>query len=368
MKSLKKTFLIVGMLPVMLLSTSCSNSSGAIDYSNESNWALKKTVTNSKYDLFFFFGTSVNYPTQDNGVGDVSESMKASGLENYATVGSQLSFVKSNAGNVYKANIYVPMYRQMALFYALDNYSLHNDIINEIRNKEPGVDLKASLDYYFENYNKNAERPFVIAGHSQGSASLQVMLEDYFIKGGHKEYLKNCVAMYSTGYGVSKKWFDGLDKKLDGKELIHFATGATDTNCLISWNTEGPGATENNFLLSDEKNDTYVINPLNWKTDATYASRDESLGTLINNPNYSETDPYSPRYVISTEDSDLFDAQIDLERGSVVCSEPNIGTYVNIPPYGAIWGGKSLHVYDGRAFYSNMGRNLGDRLDSWFKK
>jgi len=173
-------------------------------------------------------------PTKDNGVGDISDSMKTNGIKNYTSMGSQLTEVISGKGNAYCANIYVPMYRQIALYYALDNYTKHNDIINEIRTKEPYIDLKAMLDYYFTNCNKNAERPFVLAGHSHGSAALQVVFEDYFIKGGHKSYLKNCVAAYSTGYGVSKKWFDGLDKKLDDQTTFHFATGAQDTNCMIS--------------------------------------------------------------------------------------------------------------------------------------
>lgn len=367
MKFFNKTFLAICVLPAMLLSTSCSGTA-VTDYSNDSNWALKKITNRAKYDLVFFVGTSVNDPTQENGVGAISETMKATGLSNFVGTGAQLSLVKSDAGNTYVANTFVPLYRQMALFYALDNCTMHNDLINEIRNKEPGVDLKAFLDYYFSNYNKNAARPFVLAGHSQGSASLQVMLEDYFIKGGHKSYLKNCVAMYSTGYGVSKKWFDGLDKTLDGKEILHFATGATDTNCMISWNTEGPDATERSMLLSDEKYDTYVINPLNWKTDETPASKDENLGVLVNNPNYDPNVALSQKYIISTEEDDKFDAVLNLERGSVVSSEPNSGTYVNIPTYGAIWGGKSLHVSDGKGFYVNMGRNLGNRLDAWFSK
>lgn len=367
MKHFKKTIFVASMIPLMLVSASCS-ANKVTNYADESNWAFKTTSNKSDYDLIFFFGTSVMEPTQDNGVGDISESMKQSGLENYNTVGSQLSFVKSNAGNVHKANVYIPMYRQMALNYALKNYNKHNNIIDDIRSKEPAIDLKASLDYYFTNYNKNAARPFIVAGHSQGGASLQVMLEDYFIGGDHKSYLKNCVAMYSIGYGVSKKWFDGLDKKIDGEDVIHFATGELDTHCVISWNTEGPGATESSILLPDEKNDTYIINPLNWKTDETYAGKDKNLGSLVSNPNYDPNDPFSPKRIISTKEEDLFDAQINLERGSIISNEPNSGTYVYIPPFGAIWGGKSLHCSDGPGFYVNTGRNLGDRLDAWFKK
>jgi len=338
-----------------------------LDYSNDENWLIKRYVNDAEYDVIFFYGTGIKEPTYENGVGEISEAMKIAGKSNFISVGSQLTYVKSSKNNEHKANVFIPLYRQMALYYALSNYTMHNDIINDDREKGPYADIKNALDYYFTVLNKDATRPFVLAGHSQGSAMLQVVLEEYFIEGGHKEYLKKMVAAYSTGYGVSKKWFDGLDKKLGGEEVIHFATGALDYNCLISWNAEGPNPTGKNFLLSDDEYDTYVINPLNWKTDETQATIAENFGVLINNPNKDENDPLSTDYIVSTDESELFDAKIDLRRGSVVCSE-GMGTYVYLPPYGAIWGAQSLHLSDGPAFYVNMARNLGDRLDAYLGK
>lgn len=364
----QKLIMLGGLLPLFAISTACSSSIPATDYSKDENWAIKRVLgSNSSYDVFFFIGTSVTNPTQDNGVGAISEDMKTSGIESFTTMGSQLSFVKSSKNNNYAANVYVPLWRQISLAYE-STFTSHEDLPREIGAKEPGVDLKASLDYYFTYFNKNAERPFVLAGHSQGSGALQVMFEDYFLKGGHRSYLKNCVAAYSLGYGISKKWYDSLDTTIEGTQKFNIATGELDTHCMISWNTEGPNPNGPSTLLPDDENDTYLINPLNWKTDETQATKDKNLGVLIKNPNYDEKDPLSPTYIISTEEDDKFDAKIDLKRGCVVSNEPNSGTYVNIPPYGEIWGGKSLHTSDGPGFYVNMGRNLGDRLDAWFDK
>lgn len=369
MKNFKKLFLLTALVPLTAMSTGCSSATNATDYSKNENWAIKRVLgSNSTYDLFFFIGTSVTNPTQDNGVGAISEEMKSSGIENFTTVGSQLSLVKSSKSNAYAANVYVPLWRQMSLSYELSSLQSHEDLPKEIKTKEPGVDLKAALDYYFANYNKNAERPFVLAGHSQGGAALQAMFEEYFLKGGHKSYLKNCIAAYSIGYGVSKKWFDSLDTQIDKDTKFHAATGSLDSHCMISWNTEGPNPQGKSILLPDDENDTYLINPLNWKTDETQATKDENLGVLIKNPNHDEKDPFSPTHVISTEENDKFDAKIDLKRGCIVSNEPNSGSYVYIPPFGAIWGGKSLHCSDGAGFFVNMARNLGDRLDSWFSK
>jgi len=337
------------------------------DYSKDENWLIKYASNMGDYDLIFIYGTAVGNPTRENGVGDICDEMRVSGKQNFVNCGSQLAAVKSSKGNAYQANVFVPLYCQMALNYILPLYETHDDLKIADRDNGPYDDMKAALDYYFENYNPNAERPFVLAGHSQGSAMLQVVLEEYFIK-NHKDYLKNMIAAYSTGYGISKKWFDGLDKELDGEDVIHFATGATDTNCVLSWNTEGPDPDDGtNCLLTDEPNDTYIINPLNWKTDETPATRDENLGVLISNPDYDEDNPYSTSYIVSTDYDELFNGQLNLERGVLVCTEHN-GTYVNIPPFGAIWGGKSLHCSDGAGFYVNMNQNLGDRIDVFFGK
>jgi len=342
-----------------------SNPIEPTDYSMSENWMVQDYSEERPYDLIFFYGTAVLKPTQENGIADICDSMRTGGMVNYMTVGEQLSFTKSSKGNEYKANVFIPLYRQVSLSYALENCSKHEEYPAYMAKNEPLVDLKAAMDYYFENFNKDAKRPFVIAGHSQGGSAVQIVLENYFIKGGHKEYLKNLVAAYSIGYGVSKEWFDGLNKSLDGKDVIHAATGATDINCLISWNTEGPDGGDGNFLLPDKKFDTYLINPLNWKTDETPATKEENLGVAIRNTDnafaMSET-------VISHDEKDLFNAQINLERGSLISSENN-GVYAEIASYeGPLWGGKSLHTFDGAAFYVNMSVNLGDRLDACFGK
>jgi len=339
----------------------------ALDYSKDENWFIKRYTNGAEYDVIFFYGTGIQEPTYENGVGEISEAMKAACKSNFTSVGSQLTYVKSSKNNLHKANVFIPLYRQMALYYAITNYSKHTDIINDDRDKGPYADIKEALDYYFAVLNKDAARPFVLSGHSQGSAMLQVVLEEYFIKGGHKDYLKKMVAAYSTGYGISKKWFDNLDKKFNGEEVLHFANGALDYNCVISWNAEGPNPKGPNFLLADEDYDTYVINPINWKRDETPATKAENFGVLVNNPNKDISNPLSTDYIISKEEADLFDARLDLKRGSVVCSE-GCGKYVYLPPFGAIWGEQSLHLYDGPAFYINMARNLGDRLDAYLEK
>lgn len=338
------------------------------DYSDNKNYFIREIDNNNVYDLIFFVGTSALVHKSDNGVSDDFEAMRPLGKLNFDSIGAQLSSVTSTTGNKYTANVLVPLYRQLSLKYELDNMKDRNFVIDEIRAKEPGVDLLAFMDYYFTEINKDGKRPFVIAGHSQGGAATQVVLEEYFLK-GHKKLLKNLIALYSIGYGVSRKSFASLDTRLDGKEMIHLGEGAKDINCILSWNTEGPNPVGPNFLLSAEPYDTYVINPLNWKTDETYAPKDLNLGVSIPDPSAKpEGGSLSAPHIMSYEYKDKFDAKIDLKRGCVVCSEPHSDQYIVFPGHenDNYWGGKSLHGLDGGAFYCNMSVNLGDRLDTCF--
>jgi len=320
-----------------------------LDYSKVNNWLINNNFDYlKKYDLIYFFGTSVNTPKTEDGVGLDWDMMRNLGYMNYMKMGSQLSE---------DARVFCPIQRQMALEHAL-KYESHKTLLEEIVTKEPYVDLAAALDYYFEHYNKDAKRPFVLAGHSQGSASLQALLAKYFLDTEKRVYLKSMIAAYSLGYGVSKGWFNFLPNK---EGLLHFVEGEDDYNCLISWNVEGPGEKGHSFLLADPGDETLLINPLNWKKDETYAGIEENKGVLVMVGKL----PLPDGYVISNKKEDLCDAQIDLKRGSLICTTQN--AYIKFPGHDEIWGGKSLHGFDGNGFYNNIKENLRLRVAHYLK-
>ena len=322
-----------------------------LDYSKVENWIINANADlNTDFDLIYFCGTTVAVTDQETGAALMNDEARATGYRNYMKVGSQLSD---------NARIFCPLQRQMTLKYLFSRCTTHHELMEEIAQKEPYIDLEAALDYYFEHYNKGAKRPFVLAGHSQGGAALQICLVRYFLLTDKKDYLKNMIAAYSIGFGVSKDKFESEVNK-DG--LLHFATGADDFNCLISWNTEGPGDKGPNPLLADEGDETLVINPLNWKRDETYASINENQGVLME----KQYDNGITRYHLSLLTDDLCDAQVDLKRGSVICSTNT--NYISVPnPQIKVYGGKSLHVYDGTAYYNNMKNNLKLRVANFLK-
>jgi hypothetical protein len=95
--------------------------------------------------------------------------------------------------------------------------------------QEQRTDVYAALDYYFEHYNQG--RPFILAGHSQGSMILKIALQDYFLE--HGEYLERMVAAYVLGYSITTD-------NLKANPSLRFAEGADDTGVIVSWNIEGP--------------------------------------------------------------------------------------------------------------------------------
>jgi hypothetical protein len=119
-------------------------------------------------------------------------------------------------------NVFLPYYRQSGLRYAGECFEKTGSADAAFIGM-PIDDITAALDYYFENCNGG--RPFIIAGHSQGSAMVLVLLRTYFKD--HPEYYERMVAAYTIGYSVT-------DEYLAANPHLKFATGESDTGVIIA--------------------------------------------------------------------------------------------------------------------------------------
>ena len=190
----------------------------------------------------------------------------------------------------------MPYYRQCGMMIMKKAWKETGDIDAAISGM-PYDDMIAALDYYFDNYNEG--RPFIIAGHSQGSALLKLALKNYFKD--HSDYYERMVAAYLIGYSVTKD-------DLETYPYLKFATGETDTGVIISYNTEGPKNAEVNADNVVVLPNAISINPLNWKRDETYAPASENLGSLTYNEETGE---------LGLGDMKA-DAQVNVSRGVVI--------------------------------------------------
>jgi len=320
-----KTILCIATLASML--TACKKTDDeqkmkSLDYNQDSNWMIKSNITH-EVDLFYIYPTSVDANCTEV-VSPVDESMKTKAYYSYLQNAECFSEY---------TNVFAPYYRQISSVGILQCKS-YKDLIELDRNNEPWCDLNAALDYYFTNINK--DRPVMFASHSQGSANMHIVMDTYMKK--HPEYKSRIVAIYALGMCATQEWCDEVG--------IPFATGETDAGCYITWNTEAPNATKFNLPVGEN---SLVINPLNWKRDATYAGIELNKGSLKQNESG-----------VLEKVPGRADAQLDLNRGVVVCT-----TDASILPDNPIFGDKSFHFEDGALFYGNMKENGKKRITTF---
>ena len=309
-----------------------------IDYSRKANWYQIPEITKD-VDTFYIYATEY-----------IMESL-VEGAPDYATLDNEEMLqgvvLEYNAhASVYEdsTNVFVPYYRQSGLRYAGEVYKKTGNIDAAISG-QCYDDITAALDYYFEHYNEG--RPFIITGHSQGSAIVRLVLKKYFKK--HPDRYERMVAAYVIGYSITKE-------DLESYPHLKFATGETDAGVIVSWNTEGPKNMEQNAPNCAMLPHGICINPLNWKLDETYAPASLNLGSLVEDENTGEA-----------KIADIgVDAQINLARGVVV-------TNAQIPPMpeevikvaAQFFGPDARHDNDYTYFYNNIKDNVAKRIATY---
>ena len=309
------------------------------DYSDENNWVHLPENTDKAVDTFFIYPTVyVNPEPGAPEIVSVDDSAFRLDVSEYYFEAPELFDEMTN--------LFEPFYRQSNLC-ALSGKTPEEII--EFQFREQRTDIYAALDYFFEHYNNG--RPFILAGHSQGSLMLKIALCDYFRE--HSEYLERMVAAYAVGFSVTTD-------DLKTNPALKFAEACDDTGVIVSWNTEGPeNKNEKNTVVLEN---AISINPLNWKRDDTYAPASENLGDRTQ--------------VIDSEGHEGFivnkpglaDAQIDLERGVVVCTTLEEHYVKSEPGVDNVFGPASLHECDYSAYWENIRENVYKRIDAFLNK
>ncbi len=299
------------------------------DYSKKENWMRIPEITH-EVDTFYIYPTCY--------LDDSEDAKPICDIDN-PKVQARAREVYGNQGTVYEdsTNVFVPYYRQSNIYQVSD---MEYEELEEYQRNEQRTDIYAALDYYFEHYNEG--RPFIIAGHSQGSIMTKIILGEYMQ--AHPEYYERMVAAYPIGFSITKDF-------LEAHPYLKFAEGADDTGVIVSWNTEGKGNKGQKNLVVEPN--AISINPINWKRDDTYAGFEENLGSRIWN---EEAGCYEVLQGIA-------DAQVDTERGVVICTAEN----PNYAP-AELFGPESLHGHDYDFYYENLKENVKTRVEAYLKQ
>ena len=307
----------------------------APDYSKKECWCKLPEISKD-VDTFYIYATEYIMGSFAEGAPDFASLDNTEMLQ-----GAEAEYNLHASAYVDSTNLFMPYYRQSGLKYA-GEMARKTGTADAAFEGMPINDITAALDYYFENYNGG--RPFIIAGHSQGSAMVLVLLRTYFKD--HPEYYSRMVAAYPIGYSVT-------DEYLAANPHLKFATGETDTGVIIAWNTEGPKNLETNAHNLVVLPNTRSINPLNWKLDETYAPASMNLGSLMANEETGEP-----------EIKDVgADAQINLARGVVITNAKGESMDEETAKAAAeFFGPDGRHNEDYLFFYNNIKDNVAKRV------
>ena len=307
-----------------------------IDYSQAQNWldvpaamvkdgVLDATAADSlkAVDVFYVYPTVTGFRPETE-VCDMTDTVMIAGAQMVRQIQTAV-FDES-------CNVFMPYYRQISMPKPGSDYRAIIGYISQF-------DITDALDYYFTNLNQG--RPFIIAGHSQGAATVIALLENYMTK--HPELLSRMVAAYPIGFAVTRDWL--------AKTGLKFAEGATDTGVIVSWNTEGPANQEaKNVTLAPGG---ISINPINWKRDDTYADVKENLGSLT----------VDGKIVTPG----IADARVDTVRGSVVVSTADPKLYAIADEGTQMFGPECYHLHDYGFFFNNLKQNVADRIKAFME-
>ncbi|MDD6919640.1 MAG: DUF3089 domain-containing protein [Eubacteriales bacterium] len=296
------------------------------DYSKNKYWISKPPLLTKEVDTFYVYPSV--YVTKDRS--------KAFTDVNDDVVLAAKKCLKLQA-SVYEddTNIFSPFYRQISPYIGFEYIRQGREaLVNEVVVN----DVIASFKYYMENLNNG--RPFILAGHSQGTTLLLRMLEESF--SNKPKWQENMIAAYLIGYGVPLN-------TVDKYPFLKFAKGELDTGGIISFNTVAPAFKEPKYdILAGEK--PFVINPINWKTDESHASSIENKGTLLRNGYFTPG---------------LADAKIDKSTNLLHCSTMKPDEFpqgFDFLPYG------SFHTMDYGFYYGNIKENVGKRINKFLNK
>ncbi len=223
--------------------------------------------------------------------------------------------------------VYVPRYRQATLY----------SFVAKEKNSKKAFqvayqDVRDSFKYFNENFRN--DRPFILAGHSQGSMHALRLLKELQ---NEKELYSQMVAAYLVGYSISKS--DIFPSRVCNSD--------TSINCVIAWNS----IELNGFVTFKGREELICVNPLTWNESDLYVSRIFNLGGAG-----------FDNWFDNKDSSTLPPIQLESNVAGAKCSNGNLeitNLISNSFPVRLF----SLHAYDYGLFFLNILENTKKRSE-----
>jgi len=238
--------------------------------------------------------------------------------------------------------VYAPFYRQATLYAYLDTEG----------------DGQRALELAYDDVRRaficfiaqTGDRPFVLAGHSQGTTHLIRLVQEEVIGTPRAARL---VAAYMIGQSVPPS--------LDGLEVC---AGPSDTGCYVGWNSmttesDGEGWRTMSEVWLDGGWRTFpgphpvCVNPLSWIPDGGHVAASANLGGM------AFAEPDGPMLALVPG---LTDARCDDGRLFITRPDRSAGDFSVFTNRG------DFHLYDYNLFYANIRANAAERVRAYLSE
>jgi hypothetical protein len=309
-----------------------------VDYTSAENWLSAPVTITQPVDVFYLYPTSFQRAASD---APVIATIDDPGMRQRA----QAAFARQATAFETSANIFAPYYRQADAQYTL---ALPLEEQDKVVGGIPAGDALAAFQYYLDHYNEG--RPFILAGHSQGSNVLLYLLADYMKE--HPDVYKRMIAAYVIGYSVTPSY-------LAANPHLKFAEGPDDTGVIVSYNTEAPTIGGTNPVVQPH---SLAINPISWTRDETVAPATQNPGSIaLMKTGYPVTGADGKPALVK----DFADARVDTGRGVVICSTCPVD---ELAPGNALFPKGVFHTFDYPFYYFSIRENAAERTSSFLAK
>jgi hypothetical protein len=338
----------------------------APDYSNMDNWAaypeknghqfltpdqsFTVNKTNNDVDVFYihptgFFGKTWN-----------------SNMDKTLSAYERTEIMLGNQATVFNdsCNIYAPEYRQ-ATYYSFFAKDLNGMAALDLAYE----DIENSFTYFIENLNFN--KPFIIAGHSQGAILAHRLLVNKIQGTALQERM---ICTYAIGYIIPEIHYNDLFP------LIPASKNFDDTNCIVSWSTVVEGFKRerektvfwrpSGWTVELMKQKIVATNPFSWSDDSNWVENNASHLSIINKASgYDFADRLAvhntgTQKTIAVTKTQAVSASLNSDSGLVELRGPIVERMRNM----AFFTG-DLHSFDVMLFWGSFRQNVKDRINAF---
>jgi len=321
----------------------------APDYTQDASWAALPSTDNGAkmqpagvdgappLDVDVFFIHPTTYLSKANWNGPIDDKTAAERVDNSVLKGQASAF---NAAG----HIYAPRYRQATFgAFLAPGDSSYKAFFTAYD------DVKKAFEAFLAR--RDRDRPFILAGHSQGAVHGLGLLRDYI---AGKPLKNQMVAAYLIGWPIS------VEQDLEAIGLSA-CDDADDTHCVISWQSFAPDGDATPIIEAFKSLPSVIgasragstmlcVNPLNWTRGTDNVGATQNPGAVAYPNGQGALESIEPELVGANCGSDGI---LYLDKA------PEEPFNENLMP------GKNYHVYDIPLFYMSLASNARLRAQSF---